>query len=236
MYIMPFDPRLDADPAPSQTAPRDLFESLKACPEKVRQQILQAADVVFANQGYAGTTVQGIAAQAGLPKSNVLYHFKSKDKLYARVLERIAVPYLQACSAFRAEDEPLQALARHLRAMIRLFRDEPHAAKVFMVELREGAPRLPSQYAEQWRDQASVSVGCLGRWIERGLLAPMHPHFLLLSIWSVAQSSVSLGWQMSGISNPSVAAIDHDAAIETATRLILRGLIPIEQLAHLPAA
>lgn len=234
MYIRPFDPRLDADPQgvtpPLQLPCKAMFDTLKASPERVRELILQAADVVFANDGYAGTTVQGIAAQAGLPKSNVLYHFKTKDKLYSRVLERIAKPYLKACAAFRADDEPLEALARHVRAMIRLFRDEPFAAKVFMVELREGAPRLPSEYAEQWRTQASVSVGCLARWIERGLLAPMHPHFLLLSIWSMAQSSVSLGWQMAGIGHDGLTGVDHEAATETATRLILRGLIPVEAL------
>lgn len=239
MYIMPFDKRLDAGPPSALTPPTHPFDTLRNSPERVRELILQAADVVFANDGYAGTTVLGIAAQAGLPKSNVLYYFKSKDNLYSRVLERIAVPYLKACAAFRADDEPLEALARHVRAMIRLFRDEPFASKVFMVELREGAPRLSSEHAEQWRAQARVSVGCLAKWIERGLLAPMHPHFLLLSIWSMAQSSVSLGWQMSGIGGLDIrAAIDHEAATETATRLILRGLLPLEQLARasLPAA
>lgn len=209
MYIMPFDTRLDAAPPPS-----------------VREQIVEAACQVFARDGYAAATVSGIAAHAGLPKPNVLYYFKSKDNLYAQVLERVALPYLDACLSLQADDEPFAALTRTVTAMVHLFEREPFAARVLMVELKEGANRLPAAFAERWKAQTRISVDYLRRWIDRGLLAPVHPEHLLLSIWAIAQSCISLGWQVPGLhGRQQLEAVDYAAAIRTATQL-LQGLAP----------
>ena len=43
--------------------------------------ILTAAERVFAEFGYAGASISRIAAQAGIPKSNVVYYFETKELL-----------------------------------------------------------------------------------------------------------------------------------------------------------
>ena len=45
-----------------------------------RRKILQAAEKCFAQFGFKGTAVQKIADEAGLPKTNVLYYFKTKQE------------------------------------------------------------------------------------------------------------------------------------------------------------
>ncbi|MDD0975991.1 TetR/AcrR family transcriptional regulator [Pseudomonas fontis] len=218
MYIMPFDPHYPVPCRDTPPAPPD---------DSLRGMILQAAGDAFASEGYSATTIQSIAARAGLPKSNVLYHFKSKESIYAQVLEGIAVPYLDACTPFHADEEPLDAMVRKVKAMIRLFQQRPSASKVLMVELANEAPRLPTAYFERWTAQAQQSVACLGKWMERGLLAPVDPHYLLLTLGAIAQSCISLGWQLPGISNSAGPLdVDFDAAATTATRLLLRGIIP----------
>ena len=42
------------------------------------QQILNAAENIFAERGYSGTTIAAIADAVKLPKANVLYYFKQK--------------------------------------------------------------------------------------------------------------------------------------------------------------
>ena len=51
--------------------------------------ILSAAEKAFAQNGLKGTSVQQIADRAGLPKTNVLYYFKTKQELYMAVLQQI---------------------------------------------------------------------------------------------------------------------------------------------------
>lgn len=219
MYIMPFDPRLDAPRAASKTpaTPDDSSDS-------VRRTILAAASEAFAEKGYAATRIATIAELAGLPKSNVHYYFKSKENIYAKVLEDIAPSYLSACMPVLEDDEtPIEALIHTLIRMIRLFERQPFASKVIMAELREGARRLPREFFARWTAQTQSSLAGIRQWVDRGLLAPVDPEHALLTIWAIAQSCVSRGWQLPGLRSE---AMDYDVAASNAARLLLSGLAP----------
>jgi AcrR family transcriptional regulator len=54
-----------------------------------RETILHAAAEVFAHAGFAATSVEDIAAAAGITKLIVYRHFDSKENLYRAVLERV---------------------------------------------------------------------------------------------------------------------------------------------------
>lgn len=73
-------------------APRG--ESGLAAEADALERILEAAEVSFREAGYDGAAVRVIADLAGVSKSLVLYHFQSKERLYAavqtRVYERLA--------------------------------------------------------------------------------------------------------------------------------------------------
>lgn len=49
--------------------------------------ILKVASDVFLMYGYHGTTINKIAIQAGVQKSVIHYYFRSKERLYIRVVE-----------------------------------------------------------------------------------------------------------------------------------------------------
>src|ERR1700726_3532416 len=55
---------------------------------ETRASILAAAARIFANSGLDGARIDAIAAAAGVNKAMLYYYFKSKDLLYAAVLER----------------------------------------------------------------------------------------------------------------------------------------------------
>ena len=56
---------------------------------RTRDRILEAAARQFATQGYATTSTQSIAAEAGVAQGSVYWHFHSKPQLYAQVLHRV---------------------------------------------------------------------------------------------------------------------------------------------------
>ena len=55
--------------------------------EKTRQEILVAAMQEFASKGFSGARVDDIVAKTSTTKPMVYYHFGSKEKLYAAVME-----------------------------------------------------------------------------------------------------------------------------------------------------
>ncbi len=55
--------------------------------ELTREQVLKAAASLFRRQGYAATTLRQIADDAGIQAGSVYYHFESKDRILAEILD-----------------------------------------------------------------------------------------------------------------------------------------------------
>ena len=114
-----------------------------------RQEVLDAARARFARDGFAATTIRGVAADAGVDASQVMQFFRSKDELFAAVMavpasalarfdtafegpdehlgERVVRAYLSAWEGAADESEPLMAMLRgaitneHASAQLRDF-------------------------------------------------------------------------------------------------------------------
>ena len=55
---------------------------------KKKQSILDAAEAIFVQRGFYGSSLRDIAQAAGVPQALVSYHFGSKDGLFRAVVER----------------------------------------------------------------------------------------------------------------------------------------------------
>src|SRR5258708_12909207 len=53
--------------------------------------VLAAAQKQFATKGFDQTTIDDIAARAGVAKGAVYHHFESKEQIFERVLDSILV-------------------------------------------------------------------------------------------------------------------------------------------------
>lgn len=60
-----------------------------------KKQILNVAQRLFAENGFAGTSLRSIIREAGVNLSAVHYHFGSKEELYVAVVARIAKPVVK---------------------------------------------------------------------------------------------------------------------------------------------
>ena len=101
---------------------------------QTRQLVLDAARTRFAEDGYAGTTIRAIAADAGVDSSLVMQYFGSKEDLFGAVMsitphalsrfaeafdgaenglgERVARAFLEIWEGDPADSEPLLAMLR----------------------------------------------------------------------------------------------------------------------------
>jgi AcrR family transcriptional regulator len=84
--------------------------------------ILAAARKLFSAAGFDATSIDGIAAKAGVAKGAVYHHFESKEQIFTRVLEDVQaeIAALPVPAATRAMADPLDVIAaetlRHLLA------------------------------------------------------------------------------------------------------------------------
>ncbi len=77
--------------------------------EITRERIMKAAERLFAERGYDGTSVRAIVAKARVNQAAINYHFGGKDGLYREVLRH----------AFRAMTEDQMAHAAEVKDMSR---------------------------------------------------------------------------------------------------------------------
>jgi AcrR family transcriptional regulator len=75
-----------------------------------REQILAAATRAFARSGFAATSLDAVAAEAGVSRVILYRHFESKAELYRAVLERAIARLVAAVGAGDYTPESVEAL------------------------------------------------------------------------------------------------------------------------------
>lgn len=110
--------------------------------ERVRQ-VLAAAARAFARSGYAATSMEDIAAAAGISKLMLYRDFDGKRELYVAVLEGLE----RRLAELVGDDPEAGASVRGLTALVRVAREQPDA---FVLLFRHAA-REPEFTA--WADR-----------------------------------------------------------------------------------
>ncbi len=149
--------------------------------------IINAAEQVFAHYGFKGATTERISKQAGLPKANIHYYFKTKTRLYHRVLQRILDEWMVAAQAFENHTEPHIVLRQYVEAKMEFSRLRPFASKVWANEVIHGASMV-SEFLEtimqRWLED---KVKVVRAWIDSGKIKAVDPKALFYMIWATTQ-------------------------------------------------
>jgi AcrR family transcriptional regulator len=98
--------------------------------EDTRERILDAAEHLFAERGFDGTSIRDVTAEAGVNLAAVHYHFGSKEDLLRAVLERVVLPanalrleMMQAAYSGPQEERVADLLRAFILPELRLARD-----------------------------------------------------------------------------------------------------------------
>jgi AcrR family transcriptional regulator len=103
-------------------------------PEVTRTEILSAAEQEFARYGLAAARTEAIAAQTGVTKSMIFYHFKSKEDLYQAVLAQAASELINLGHLQAEDDSPEQALQQLVEKLLRCLAANPNLPRLFHLE------------------------------------------------------------------------------------------------------
>jgi AcrR family transcriptional regulator len=149
------------------------FHEYTFMPRQIRDDILDAAERLLADFGYSMVTMEEVAREAGVGRTTIYLHFKTKEEVALAVLDRVHarnVDNLRRVAA-EGEGEPAAQLRRVLLERLRFgfehgrWRREDgdmHAAiRSVYVHRRE-------QYIE---NEAALVAGLLRAGIERGEFA-----------------------------------------------------------------
>jgi len=192
--------------------------------ERNRERILITAEEEFALNGYKGTTIQNIAERAGLPKSNVLYYFSNKKRMYGAMFDDILARWNKVFTEISPEDDPAEALATFIRNKVEMARKYPLASRLFAMEIIQGAPFLLDHLRTNMREWVRGMAEVIQSWIDDGRMAPVDPVQLIFLIWSSTQHYADFQVQILMVENKAeYEKRDFDHAADFLTAMILRG-------------
>lgn len=191
---------------------------------RIEASIRKAAEEVFAEMGFEGSSTSLIAKRAGLPKANLHYYFKTKNDLYQFVLRDIIELWLNTAQEIQPDADPATALAHYIGQKIDLARDRPIASRVFANEVLHGAPRFDRFMRQDLKDWVDRKSGIIEEWIDAGRIDRIDPKHLFFMIWSTTQTYADFATQIAAVlGRRELIEADYQLAAKQITTIILKG-------------
>jgi TetR/AcrR family transcriptional regulator len=150
----------------------------------VRSRILDAAERVFAERGYAGAATREIAERAGIGKRMLFYYFPTKDTVYRATLERIVGAMVAIHEAFRREPGPI-GLADATEAITHFAATNLPAVRILVREIMDDGPLLAELASEHLAPLFERGAEEVVRNMDRGLFRTTDPMHVLVNVGGV---------------------------------------------------
>ncbi len=187
--------------------------------------ILQSAEKVFAKHGYKGASTKDIAKEADLPKANIHYYFKTKENLYARVLENMLLDWMTAAHMFKSHDDPAVTLTKYIGAKMDLARQRPYGSKLWAKEIMSGAPVVKKELSTTLKKWVGECVLIINQWVDEKKITPVDPKALLYLIWATTQHYADFNSQIVALNdNKEFTEKEFETKKQQVTILILRSV------------
>ena len=207
------------------TKPKPKSAKAIAPVQNKREAVLAAALGLFSRFGLHGTSVDQVAARAGVSKSNLLYYFASKEELYISVLRDLLKLWLAPLREFSAEQDPQQAIADYIRRKLVVSRDSPDASRLFCLEMIQGAPLLRDELDRELHALVIEKSAVIQAWIDAGRLAPVDPTHLLFMLWATTQHYADFAVQVQALTGQTLANPEFfERAGASVLGVVLRGV------------
>ena len=117
--------------------------------------IVQAAEILFAERGYDGTTVQDITAKARCSVGAFYARFKDKESLFLHIHDQHCAALLQRmsflCDLFEAENARLEVIVNQIVRALFVFAGRRRALTRVFMQRSSNDPVFQARYARIWK-------------------------------------------------------------------------------------
>jgi AcrR family transcriptional regulator len=163
-----------AVPNNTATSPKNGLRRKRAAhlgPERRRPFVLDVAYALFLENGFEGTSMDAIAAAAGVSKPVVYDCFASKDELFTAMLdreeERILVETSEALATTGTPDDPEATLIRGFQVFLEAAQKSPDIYRVVFLGEGGGNEAVAARIAAGIELQAQTASNIAAHWVER---------------------------------------------------------------------
>jgi AcrR family transcriptional regulator len=175
-----------------------------------KQQLLHAAEQLFAERGYGATRISDICAAAGVAKGLFYWYFPTKETLFAELVRTMRTRLRRAqAAAMDVSADPITRIRQGTEASVRFMAEHQHYFALLDVE------RTDAALAEVLKEGSDVYAGDVRRLVTEaqatGLIADGDPGFYAVGVLG-AVSSFSNAHRMGrlDITRPPRGRLGHE--------------------------
>ncbi|TQF03009.1 MULTISPECIES: TetR family transcriptional regulator [Kitasatospora] len=172
--------------------------------QQMRQDLATAAMELFATQGYEETTVDQIAAAAGVARRTFFRYFRSKEEAIFPDHDDTLVRVADLLASAEPEEHPLDVVCRGIKEVLRMYASTP-GVSVARYQLIRQVPAL--------REREIAVVSRYERLFTRYLLGRFD-----------ASDSIPPGWQHGGDDDSMLAEVSAAAVVAAHNHVLRRWL------------
>ena len=109
--------------------------------ERTRAAVLEAAEAIFAEKGFAATRLEDVADRVGIRRASIVYYFKDKKELYHAVLGSVFGGLLAKIAEALTRPDPLsERIEAGVGAWVDYVGARPSTARLLLREVADAAP------------------------------------------------------------------------------------------------
>ena len=191
--------------------------------EVTRERIMKAAERLFAERGYDGTSIRAIVAKARVNQAAINYHFAGKDGLYREVLRAAFRGLTERQLAHAAEAKTLSreaALVQFVRDQLRPLTARDELSRNIRI-LNWETVRPTPVFRKLLTEEAAPFLGLAVDLVRRFLPAADRRSLSIAAIWLIGQCNVFVRNREQLAAPPVSLALD-EAGLEQLTELLCR--------------
>ena len=160
-----------------------------------RERILDAAEKVFAERGFFAAKVADVAREAGVADGTIYLYFKNKDDLLVSLFEaRMEIVNRTLAEAVAGATQPRAQLTAFVRAYLALVVDQPTAAEVLTIELRQSTKFMREYHATGFGELLRLLAGVIAKGQACGELSTAVPAAHAARMIFGALDELALAW------------------------------------------
>lgn len=193
--------------------------------ETTKKAILAAAEDLFSEEGYCGTSIAEISKKSGVSGPLIVFHFKNKRGVYKAVKEAIVKRYSECLPEPVKEVETLYGIIRNImKAMFSYYQNNPTMMRICNWSTLEGRDE-PWGGESEWHH---IYIDQISKAQEKGeIRKDISPYQILI----IVTGAIHVWWEFHDhmlrdvclLDDPEKANEDYYNSLEA---VLLRGLTP----------
>ncbi|MCC8617745.1 TetR/AcrR family transcriptional regulator [Xanthomonas vesicatoria] len=189
--------------------------------DRKRHAILEAASAQFRQHGFEATSMDRVAATAGVSKRTVYNHFPSKDALFGEILRGLWQRSADAVSlAYRPDQSLRTQLTQLLQQKLRLL-DDAAFIELSRVAIAEGihSPERARALLAQLGSKEEGTTTWLRAALADGRLAEVDPEFASQQLQALVKGFAF--WPQLAMGQPPLSPAQQTQVAESAVEMFL---------------